>query len=79
MQGLNVSILGLMITFMALGVFILIMVVLQKLFPAEEEKIEQPEPELVVAVETADTSEEGAIVAAIAAAVAYARGTGRAH
>jgi sodium pump decarboxylase gamma subunit len=79
-QGLNVSILGLTITFMALGVLILVMVGLQKLFPAKEEKTEQPEAEMpVLVVETAEPSEEGAIVAAIAAAVIFARGSGRAQ
>jgi sodium pump decarboxylase gamma subunit len=78
MQGLNVSVLGLLITFMSLGVFILIMVGLQKLFPGREEAAEEQETGMpVVEVETADTSEEGAVIAAIAAAVAYARATGR--
>lgn len=77
-QGLEVSLLGLGITFLALGVFILIMVVLQKFFPGKEEAAEeQPAEEAVVAVEIADASEEGAIIAAIAAAVAYARRSGR--
>jgi sodium pump decarboxylase gamma subunit len=80
-QGLEVSILGLVITFLALGVFILIMVGLQKLFPGEVEAKEtaQVEETPVLEVQTADSSDEGAVIAAIAAAVAYTRAAGRAN
>ncbi len=35
LQGLQVSVLGLLITFLALGLFVLVMVLLKRLFPAE--------------------------------------------
>lgn len=81
-QGLQVSLLGLLITFLALGVFILIMVGLQRLFPPTAEELagemsEEAEETPVVEVETADESEEGAVVAAIAAALNYYRASGR--
>jgi sodium pump decarboxylase gamma subunit len=79
MQGLTISLLGLTITFLALGLFILVMVVLKKLFPQQTE--EMPEQEVegtpVLVVETADKSEEGAVIAAIAAAIAFTRSSGR--
>ena len=77
-QGLEVSILGLLITFTALGVFILIMIVLQRLFPSTAaempaetptEKIEQA----VVEVQIEESGEDAAVVAAIAAALSYLR------
>lgn len=76
-QGLQVSVLGLIITFLALGVFILVMVVLKWLFPNkeaahEEETAVLEEPEVLV-VQTADDSEEGQIVAAIAAGLNHVR------
>jgi sodium pump decarboxylase gamma subunit len=75
MQGLQVSVLGLLITFLALGVFILVMVLLQRFFPGQEEEIEEaadPAEEIpVLTIETTDESEEGAVVAAIAAAVQH--------
>ena len=77
LEGLNVSILGLLITFLALGVFILIMIVLQKIFPSQEESPETMEETPVLSIETDDKSEEGAVIAAIAAAAAYARSKGR--
>ena len=73
-QGLEVSVLGILITFTALGVFILIMIVLQRLFPAAEsnasaKKEEQP----LVEVQIEETGEDAAVVAAIAAALSYLR------
>ena len=77
MQGLQVSVLGLLITFLALGVFILVMVLLQRIFPGEEEAVEgetaEPEDVPVLAIEASDESEEGAVVAAISAALQYVR------
>jgi len=77
-QGLEVSVLGILITFTALGVFILIMIVLQRLFPSAETeapvvtqtvKDEQP----LVEVQIEETGEDAAVVAAIAAALSYLR------
>lgn len=81
-QGLEVSLLGIIITFVALGVFILIMVVLQRLFPAKEavENGEEQAPEEPVAapVETSASEDEQAVIAAIAAAVGFLRAQNRA-
>lgn len=77
-KGLELSLLGILITFLALGVFILIMVVLQRLFPSEQtdasaktltEKEEQPQVE----VQIEEIGEDAAVVAAIAAALSYLR------
>jgi len=76
MQGLTVSVLGILITFTALGVFILIMIVLQRLFPYREEEEEQAEVAQIETSQPAEetgVSQEGEIIAAIAAAVAYFR------
>ncbi len=82
LQGLQVSLLALLITFLALGVFILVMILLQRLFPARPEQDAQPsgeesaaQEETAVSVISADDSEEGQIVAAIAAALAHVRAT----
>jgi Na+-transporting methylmalonyl-CoA/oxaloacetate decarboxylase gamma subunit len=83
-QGLEVSLLAMVITFLALGVFILVMVVLQRIFPpaAEEQdgdgEAAEAEPE-VLSVTSADESEEGAVAAAIAAALNYFQAAGRAQ
>jgi sodium pump decarboxylase gamma subunit len=78
-QGFYISLLGLLITFLALGIFILAMVVLKKLFPQRDGEMagQQVEETPVLVVETADKSEEGAVIAAIAAAVAFSRSSGR--
>ena len=77
MQGLQVSVLGLLITFLALGVFILVMVLLQRIFPGQEEAGEESlgdtEEIPVIAIETADDSDEGAVVAVIVAALEHVR------
>jgi sodium pump decarboxylase gamma subunit len=76
-QGLEVSVLGILITFFALGVFIIIMIVLQRLFPAgsgESNGIEQDqELEAVAPLEVEVSSEDDAVVAAIAAAISFLR------
>lgn len=74
-QGLIISIVGLLITFTALGVFILVMVVLKKLFPFKEQKNEKGEAEDEETYEDETTlslaentsSEEEEIAAAIGA------------
>jgi sodium pump decarboxylase gamma subunit len=76
-QGLTITVLGLFITFLALGVFILIMVLLQKAFPYKEEPEEGEEEdeahEVSMAVEAGEDGEDLGAVAAIAAAIAYLR------
>jgi Na+-transporting methylmalonyl-CoA/oxaloacetate decarboxylase gamma subunit len=74
LQGLQISGLGLFITFLALGVFILIMIGLQRLFPGKEES---DEVEAVIEIQTDEPGEERAIVAAIAAALTYAEEKGQ--
>jgi len=71
--GLLISAVGLLVTFTALGIFIGVMVLLQKLFPVKEEKaetaIEETKPvEIVTGVESG--VEE---IAAALAAVSYLR------
>lgn len=72
MQGLSVSMAGLVITFLSLGLFALIMIVLLKLFPWKPEKEEtttaEEASETVVAVESTQNEE---VVAAISVALAY--------
>lgn len=76
-QGLAISGLGLMITFSSLGLFILIMVGLKKVFPYKEEK-ETGESddgnEVLVshaAVEKTDGEDDLAVAAAIGVAIAH--------
>ena len=73
--GLQVSLLGLVITFVALGVFIFIILALKALFPAEraakKSAAVQQTPVVEIAAEADD--DESEVVAAIAAALAYAR------
>jgi len=72
--GLQVSLLGLMITFVALGVFILIIFLLKSLFPAEtapkEDGTRKPAE---IASETVVDEDLGEVVAAIAVALDHAR------
>ena len=77
MQGLSISIIGLLITFFALGVFILLMIVLQRIFPPkpEPEEAEDEKAGAVVQIEldqpSSQMDEEAEVAAAIAAAVSY--------
>jgi Na+-transporting methylmalonyl-CoA/oxaloacetate decarboxylase gamma subunit len=77
MQGLSISISGMLITFLSLGVFILIMLGLQRIFPPHPEEGEkddgknEPEP-----CEPMDTSEEE-IAVAVATAIQYLRSEGK--
>jgi len=79
MQGLNISIVGLLITFFALGLFILIMIALQRIFPPKpQEGEEENGPEAVIEIEPTQDSlhsdKEQAVVAVIAAAISYIQG-----
>lgn len=79
LQGLTISGLGLLITFFALGIFILIMVVLQKAFPYKEEAEAgddegmEEAPAISMAVVEEEGEEDQAAVAAIAVAISYLR------
>ncbi len=75
MQGLSISLIGLLITFFALGAFIVLMVILKRIFPskpaADEEELGL-EPVVQIELDQVSAVEEDAeIAAAIAAAVAY--------
>jgi Na+-transporting methylmalonyl-CoA/oxaloacetate decarboxylase gamma subunit len=70
--GLLISVVGLLVTFTALAIFIGVIVLLQKLFPVKkeaEETVEEVKPALVEA--KADSSDDE--IAAALAAVAYLR------
>jgi Na+-transporting methylmalonyl-CoA/oxaloacetate decarboxylase gamma subunit len=73
--GLLVSAIGLLVTFTALGVFIGVIVLLQKLFPpkpeADESVEEQPVAAIAEATQKSDDSDEALV--AILAAAAYLR------
>jgi len=76
-QGLEISIIGITITFLALGVFILIMFVLKRLFPSkpvanEDVEGEDQETNDYPSQETqAENSQDQEIAVAIAVAVNY--------
>ena len=72
--GLLVSAIGMSVTFLALGIFIGVIVLLQKLFPPKPESAEDEgegsEETVVMAVESESGAEE---IAAAIAAVTYLR------
>jgi Na+-transporting methylmalonyl-CoA/oxaloacetate decarboxylase gamma subunit len=71
-QGLTISLLGLLLTFFALGVFVLIMYVLQWLFPPqlEEKGSLEEQPALI---EASGAEDETIVAAAISVALSYLR------
>jgi sodium pump decarboxylase gamma subunit len=79
-QGLIVSVVGLLITFTALGIFILVMVVLKKLFPykaeseegADEDEETYEDPTMSAAIETSGGEDEE--MAAAIGALIFLRG-----
>lgn len=72
-EGLTISLTGILVTFLALGIFILLMVVLQKVFPYQEQKAEEQVSPVEVQVESPSDDEEQMVAAAIAAAVIAVR------
>jgi sodium pump decarboxylase gamma subunit len=75
MQGWALTIVGILVAFTFMAVFILIMVVLKRLFPYKED-VEATQPETAVQnpVALVESNEpDEAVIAAIAAAVAVAR------
>jgi len=74
-SGLMVSVIGLLVTFSALGIFIGLIVLLQKLFPPKKDAklsvVEQPVAQITEVTHESDNSDE-ALVAVLAAA-AYLR------
>ncbi len=80
LQGLQISALGLALTFTSLGLFILVIMLIDRLFPAAPETAEEAPPAEEAAPEAAGGDEEGAqIAAAIAAALAFARAAQEGH
>lgn len=73
-EGLTISALGLIITFSALGIFILIIVSLQRIFPYKPQE-ESPAPESVepAAAVVSTENEEEITAAAIAVALAMTK------
>ena len=75
-QGLVISAVGLVTAFAAMSSFILIIVLLQRIFPAktsEKSAVEAAEPVLEMKTGAEEPSANAAIVAVIAAALAAAR------
>jgi sodium pump decarboxylase gamma subunit len=73
LQGLQISILGLLITFSALGIFVLVMMVLLKVFPYKPEPEEAGEEDVVEPEGISSVAQDADIVAVIAAAVAFVK------
>jgi len=82
LAGLSISVSGIIITFMALGLFILVIVILQKLFPGtdgDDNGNESAEPaqasaEMAPQVQASEQSEEDVdLPVVIAAAIAHFR------
>ena len=73
--GLIVSAVGLLVTFTALGVFIGVIVILQKLFPPkpEAEKAEEEQPVAVIAEASSQADDSDETLVAVLAAAAYLR------
>jgi Na+-transporting methylmalonyl-CoA/oxaloacetate decarboxylase gamma subunit len=76
-QGLSLSAVGLTLSFLSMGLFILTIVVLQRIFPPKQHTDDKEEGGEIPAVTTQATDEEGQVVAAIAVAVSYARSKGQ--
>jgi sodium pump decarboxylase gamma subunit len=73
-QGLNVSIAGMIIIFIVMGLFILVMVILQKIFPPKAE-VETSEEAVAEEQPIAVAQSDDEVVAVIMAALNYARST----
>jgi len=79
LEGLTLSIVGLIVAFAFMALFILTMVVLKALFPAKTEpsqtmvEAQLPTLALTVPLDQDQEEDESEVVAAIAAAVAYVR------
>jgi sodium pump decarboxylase gamma subunit len=73
-QGLEITVLGLAVTFTALGIFILVMLVLKRIF---KEKPENDDPQVseetapIMEASTSEVEDDSEVIAVIAAAIAY--------
>lgn len=72
-QGLIVSGVGIVILFITATIFYFLIVVLQRIFPGKEEQPKEAAREEPVIAEVAETSDEEAMVAAIAVAINLGR------
>ena len=73
LQGLTISFIGISLTFAALGLLILAIIVLRRLFPVRKEEDTSASAESAAPGIPMLTTEEVQIVAAIAIALAYLR------
>jgi sodium pump decarboxylase gamma subunit len=79
LEGLTLSIIGLIVAFAFMALFILTIVLLKALFPAKASQpetapeLELPAPAVAAASEAAPEVDESEVAAAIAVAVAYVR------
>ena len=79
LQGLTISAMGLFITFLALGLLIGVIVLLQRLFPYKPE-VEEEQPKAAEAeISLPEASQDDAIAAAIAVAVSYVQSQNQAN
>jgi sodium pump decarboxylase gamma subunit len=73
-QGLEITVLGLLVTFTALGIFILVMLVLKRIFrekPETGDAQEIVEAAPIVDLSTSEVEDDSEVIAVIAAAIAY--------
>lgn len=73
MDGLSISLSGIIVTFIALGIFVLVITLLKKIFPAEKDKMETTVTETAEMSHASDSTEneDELIPVVIAAAVCY--------
>ncbi len=75
-QGIEISILGLAVTFTALGIFILVMMLLKRIFKEKPEVTETSSEAAIVSTNDTiveESSDDSEIIAVITAAVTYVR------
>lgn len=77
LQGLTITVVGLLLAFLAMSLFILTMVVLKKLFPYREEAEEAESEGEEAPVMSAQSDAEGEVIAAIAVALSQMRAAGQ--
>ena len=73
-QGLEITVLGLAVTFTALGIFILVMLVLKRIFrekPENGDGQDLVESASLVEGSTGEIEDDSEVIAVIAAAIAY--------
>lgn len=74
LAGLSISISGLAVTFLALGVFVLVMMILQKVFSTKSDAAAEEETQDVpVVMESSETTEDDNLPVVIATAISFFR------